>query len=333
MDVRLLGPVEVSVEKRPVAIGAAKPRALLAMLALRAGSVVSAERLIDGLWGVRPPASASKLVQLYVSQLRKALTAAGDGAAIVTRGHGYELRVAADDVDIGRFERLTAAGRPREALALWRGPPLSDIADQPFAAVEARRLEEMRLAAVEDAVERDLEAGRHAEVARELEALTLEEPLRERLQALRMVALYRSGRQADALAVYRRTRSALVDEIGAEPGPELQLLHESILRQEPSLDLPTHEPVDLPPELQARTPMAGREADLDWLRERWRSARGGFGRLVRITGPGGIGKTRLAAELASEVHRDGATVLFASGAGAPDSVFTVLAPSCAARPR
>ena len=214
---------------------------------------------------------------------------------------------------------------------MWRGPPLSDLADQPFAAVEARRLEEMRLAAVEDAVERDLQAGRHADVARELEALTLEEPLRERLQALRMVALYRSGRQADALAVYRRTRSALVDEIGAEPGPELQLLHKSILRQEPALDLPINEPVDLPPELQARTPMAGREADLDWLRERWRSARGGLGRLVRITGPGGIGKTRLAAELASEVHRDGATVLFVSGAGAPDIAFTVLAAARAAR--
>src|SRR5215218_8005474 len=130
MDVRLLGPVEVSVEERPVAIGASKPRALLAMLALRAGSLVSVERLIDGLWGEQPPVSATKLVQLYVSQLRKALAAAGDGAAIATRGHGYELRLAADELDVERFERLVADGAPREALSLWRGQPLGDVAGE-----------------------------------------------------------------------------------------------------------------------------------------------------------------------------------------------------------
>src|SRR5919109_510691 len=148
MDVRVLGPIEVSVEGRPIALGGGKSRALLAMLALKAGSPVSTERLIDGLWGERPPATASKLVQLYVSQLRMALAAGGDGAQIVTHARGYELRVGPDDVDAWRFERLVADGAPREALALWRGPALDDVAHHPFAAAEARRLEEQRLAAI-----------------------------------------------------------------------------------------------------------------------------------------------------------------------------------------
>ena len=151
------------------------------------------DRLIEGLWGESPPATASKMVQLHVSQLRKALAVSGNGAEIFTRGHGYELRVAQEVVDTQRFERLVARGMPREALALWRGPALDDVAGEPFAAAEVRRLEEMRLAAVELAIERDLEAGRHREVLAELEGLVLEEPLRERVQALRMLALYRSG--------------------------------------------------------------------------------------------------------------------------------------------
>ena len=195
--------MEASVDGHPVAIGAGKPRALFAMLALRAGSTVSSGRLIEGLWGESPPATASKLVQLHVSQLRKALAVSGNGAEIFTRGHGYELRVAQEVVDTQRFERLVARGMPREALALWRGPALDDVAGEPFAAAEVRRLEEMRLAAVELAIERDLEAGRHREVLAELEGLVLEEPLRESVQALRMLALYRSGRQADALEAYR----------------------------------------------------------------------------------------------------------------------------------
>src|SRR5215218_1262275 len=324
MDVRLLGPVEVSVEERPVAIGASKPRALLAMLALRAGSLVSVERLIDGLWGDQPPVSASKLVQLYVSQLRKALAAAGDGAAIVTRGHGYELRVRADEVDVGRFERLATAGRPREALALWRGPPLADLADQPFAAVEARRLEELRLAAIEDAVERDLRAGRHAQVAGELEALSVEEPLRERLHAQRMLALYRSGRQADALEVYRRARSALIDAIGAEPGPELQRLHQPIARQAPSLDLPSDEPVDLPAQLQARTPMAGREPELARPREhrRFAAERRSPSRYLRaVVYAGTLALVALAAVMILPAHDSGGGAVAAgSSAGAYDPV-------------
>ena len=141
MDVRVLGPLEASVDGRPLAIGAGKPRALLAMLALQAGSTVSTGRLIDGLWGERPPATAAKMLQQLVSQLRMALAASGGDAEVVTRGRGYELRLEHDDVDVRRFERLVAEGAPREALGLWRGPALDDLANEPFAAAEIRRLE------------------------------------------------------------------------------------------------------------------------------------------------------------------------------------------------
>src|SRR5215207_5800032 len=322
MDVRVLGPVEATVDGRPIALGGGKPRALLAMLALNAGSSVSAARLIDGLWGERPPATAVKLVQVYVSQLRKALATSADGAQIVTRRHGYELRVGAGTVDAQRFERLVASGEPREALALWRGPPLDDVADEPFARAEIRRLEELRLGALELAIDRDLAEGRHREIVGELAALVAAEPLRERPHAQRMLALYRCGRQADALAAYRDARTALVEAIGAEPGAELRRLHDAILRQDPSLERPAA--VELPRELDSGTPLAGRDADLAWLRELWRGAHGGVGRLVLVTGPRGIGKTRLAAALADEVHRDRGVVLYASGAGAPDAALAAL---------
>ena len=317
MDLRLLGPVEASVDDHPVAIGAGKPRALLAMLALHEGSAVSAESLIDGLWGEAPPATAPKMVQIYVSQLRKAFKVSGNGAEIVTRGHGYELRLGAGEVDARRFERLVADGEPREALALWRGPPLDDVATEPFAGLEIRRLEELHLIAIEQALEQDLAAGRHAEAIPEIQALLAHEPLREHLHGLRMLALYRSGRQADALGAYRRARDELVTAIGVEPGPELRRLHEAILRQDPSLDLPL--PAELPPELEAGTPLVGRDAELDALREHWRRAKAGDGAEVVLAGVGGIGKTRLAAELAAEVHRDGGLVLYASGAGSPEA--------------
>src|SRR4051794_13034594 len=331
MDVQLLGAVEASVDGRSIRLGGGKPRALLAMLALNAGSTVSTERLIDGLWGEAPPATANKLVQVYVSQLRKALAAGGDGPAIVTHRHGYELRGGPDAVDAARFARLLAPGAPREALALWRGPPLDDVAGEPFAGAEIRRLEELRLAALELAIEQDLEAGRHREVVAELDALVAAEPLRERLHAQRMLALYRCGRQADALAAYRQARTALVEAIGAEPGAELRRLHEAILRQDPSLEPAVA--VELPPELDAGTPLVGRDADVEWLHELWRGARGGVGLLVFVTGPRGIGKTRLAAALADEVHRDRGAVLYASGAGAPDAALAALVRAgAAARP-
>src|SRR4051794_1471812 len=240
MDVRLLGPIEVTFGNGAVPLGSPKQRAVLAMLALDAGITVSAEQLIDGLWGDDPPATAGKLVQLYVSHLRKALATAGDGDAIVTHGRGYELRVDRGQIDVAQFERLLAQGAAREALALWRGPALADIIDQPFAAVEARRLEELRATAREMAIDHDLDAGRHREVLAELESLLAREPLRERLHAQRMLALYRSGRQAEALEAYRQARTTLVEQIGVEPGPDLRRLQDAILRQDPSLEPPDH---------------------------------------------------------------------------------------------
>jgi DNA-binding SARP family transcriptional activator len=331
MEISVLGPVEVSAGGRPVAIGAGKPRALLAMLALHEGSTLSTDRLVEGLWGEQPPATAAKMVQLCVSQLRRALPNGTDGAQIVTRGRGYELRLGGGGLDARRFERLIAEGRPREALALWRGAPLADVADEPFAAAEIRRLEELRLTAIELAIDGDLAAGRHREVVGELEALVAQEPLRERLHAQRMLALYRCGRQAEALDAYRQARRALVEAIGVEPGPELRRMQEAILRQDPSLESPAADPVELPPELDAGTPLAGRAAELDWLREHWRAAHAGAGRLVLVAGERGIGKTRLAAELATEVHRDRGAVLYASGAGPPATARAALDTALAAR--
>src|SRR3954452_18941176 len=246
MDIRLLGPVEASLDGGPAPLGPKQQRAVLAMLALELNRTVSMDRLIDGLWGERAPPSAPKLVQLYVSQLRRLL---GAEAEIVTRGRGYELRLAAERVDAGRFERLvaeagdadgSAARLAREALALWRGAALADVADEPFAAAAIRRLEELRLRATELAIEGDLAAGRHRELIGELEALVDAHPLSERLHAQRMLALYRSGRQAEALEAFRHARRRLVDEIGVEPGPELRTLHDAILRQDATaLDLPT----------------------------------------------------------------------------------------------
>jgi len=205
MDVHLLGPIEARLDGRPIALGARKQRAVLAMLALQVGRTVSADRLAEGLWGEQPPLSAPKMVQLYVSHLRRLL--AGNGAEIVTRGRGYEPRLTDGEVDAVQFVRLLDQTRAREALALWCGEPLADVADEPFAAAEIRRLEELRERAAELAIEADLAAGRHGEVIGELEALVAEHPLRERLHAERMLALYRSGRQAEALEAYREARA------------------------------------------------------------------------------------------------------------------------------
>ena len=287
MDLQLLGPIEATVDGRRIELGATKQRAVLAMLALRVNRSVSVDRLVEGVWGEHPPESAPKMVQHYISQLRKLL--AGDGAAIVTHGRGYELQLAADSVDAERFEHLIAAaghgggnGAVREALALWRGDVLADVAGVPFASAEIRRLEELRLAAVELAIDRDLAMGRHREVVGELERLVLEEPLCEKLHLQRMLALYRSGRQADALEAYRQARTALVEQIGVEPGPDLRRLQEAILRQDPSLETPATELAEPAPELETSTPLLGRQAELDRLREHWRGARGGAGRLVLV---------------------------------------------------
>src|SRR5215211_409426 len=239
---RVLGPLEVVGDQGPLALGGQKQRALLAVLLLNLGRVVSTDSLIDKLWGEDPPRTAGTSLQNLVSQLRKLLGA----AAVETRAPGYALHADPDDLDLTKFERLVRStrGAPpaeraatlREALGLWRGPPLLDLAYEPFAQGEIRRLEELRLAALEERIEAELELGRHAELIGELEALVAEYPLRERVRGQFMLALYRSGRQAEALKAYHDVRRALVEELGIDPSPELQQLQGAILRQETALE-------------------------------------------------------------------------------------------------
>jgi DNA-binding SARP family transcriptional activator len=337
MRLSILGPVEAIVDGRPVALGGAKQRAVLAMLGLEANRAVTAERLIEGLWGERPPPSAANMVHNYVWRLGRALAGVG-GAEIVTRGRGYELRIDREFVDVCRLEWLVSeasraadtgepgSGAAREALALFRGDPLADVADEPFAGAEIRRLEDLRLTAAELAIDADLAAGRHAELSGEIDALLAANPLRERLHRQRMLVLYRSGRQAEALEAYRRARRALVEEIGVEPSPELRRLHDAILRQDPSLEI---EPVaaELPPELDAcaSRPLIGRDRELRGLRARWQRAAAGAGALVTIAGAYGIGKTRLAAEIAGEADLQDAAVFYAAGTGPPEAALAVIA--------
>jgi DNA-binding SARP family transcriptional activator len=245
LEYRVLGPLAVIDGDRPLALGGSKQRTLLALLLTRANEVVPVDTLIDALWGADPP--SANALHYHVSQLRKSL---GDGERIITREPGYLIEVGPDELDLLRFERLVdeakrappdrAARLLRDALELWRGAPLSDLANEPFAQTEVRRLEEIHVAALERRVEADLELGRHDQLIVELEMLAREHPFRERLQAALMRALYGAGRQAEALDVYRETRHTLVDELGIEPSPALQELERAILRQDPALT-PTRE--------------------------------------------------------------------------------------------
>jgi class 3 adenylate cyclase len=234
LDIRILGPLEVLEEGRVLELGGTKQRAVLAMLALDANRAVSLEQLAEGVWDGRPPESARKALQVYATQLRKVL----GKDRLLTKGGGYLLRAEEDELDLARFERLRDAGELNAALALWRGRPLADLAELGFAHAEADRLEELRLACLEHRIERDLAAGRHAELVGELEALARAHPHRERFSAQLMLALYRSGRQAEALEAYQSARTTLVDELGLEPGRELRELHQQLLRQDPALDRP-----------------------------------------------------------------------------------------------
>ncbi len=253
MEFRVLGDLEVRHDGETLPLGAHQQRAVLAILLLQAGQVVSADRVIDALWGDQPPPRAAKTVQVYVSRLRKVLaTVAPADDPIVTRDHGYLLRVDSEQVDVHVFERLldegrraygegeveAAAGLLRAALGLWRGSALADFTFDAFAANEIARLEELRLEALETRIDADLALGRHAALVAELEALTAAHPLRDRLRAQRMLALYRCGREPEALALYREARKALVDELGMEPSPALRELHDAILRQDPALEAP-----------------------------------------------------------------------------------------------
>ncbi len=245
LELRLLGPLDVLANGGPIGLGGAKPRALLAVLALEPGRVVSVDRLVEALWPGQPPDTAAHAVQVYVSQLRKALGA----EKLVTRTPGYVLELEPEHVDVHRFTRLAdegraalgegdaaaAAGALREALELWRGPALADFAYEPFAQTEIARLEELRTVVLEERIDADLALGRHAELVSELDALVQAQPLRERPRARLMLALYRSGRQADALAAYRSARETLVEELGIDPGPELKELEAAILRHDESL--------------------------------------------------------------------------------------------------
>jgi DNA-binding SARP family transcriptional activator len=248
MDFRLLGPLEVTDNEQPLVLGGVKQRLVLAILLLHANDVVSTDRLLEGVWGDEPPATAAKSIQLYVSRLRREL---GPGR-LATRAPGYALHVEPLEVDLACFERLLAEARRaepvvaarklRDALALWRGPALADMAYEPGLQAAVTRLRELRLTAVEERIDAELAAGRHTGLVGELEALVVEHPLRERLRAQLMRALYRSSRQAEALHVYRVAQRELAEELGIEPGEELKQLERAILRHDPGLDGPAREP-------------------------------------------------------------------------------------------
>jgi predicted ATPase/DNA-binding SARP family transcriptional activator len=306
MEFGVLGPLQVLQEGQTVRITGPRERALLAALLLRPGEVVSADRLIDLLWGDEVPGNAPNALQAVVTRLRKALGPHGKDL-LVTRTPGYALAVSHDQVDVHRFQGLldqagrlldsdpaTASVLLEQAFGLWRGPALQDLADQPLAQHEIGRLEELRLAALETRIEAELALGRHGEVIGDLQSLVAVHPLRERLRGLLMLALYRAGRQADALGVYQQTRAVLGEELGLDPEPAIQALHQQILRQDPSLAAPIQTRREPGHALPARiSSFIGRMAELEDLRRLLARSR-----LLTVIGPGGSGKTSLAVEVA-----------------------------------
>ena len=301
MQFRILGPLEVELDGPPMSAKGHKPRALLGLLLLHKNQPVAPEQLIDDLWGDDAPATAANTLQVYVSQVRKIVS-----DRLKTEGGAYRLRVEADELDADRFDRLaaegaTALGRKSygeasellaQALALWRGPALADLRYESFAQGEIARLEELRLAAVEDRIESDLGLGRHDQLVGELESLVSEHPTRERLRGLQMLALYRAGRQADALEAYRQAREALLEELGLEPGPELKDLEQAILRQDEALSRRPLPDSNVPVPVSS---LVGRQRELDEITNALRNGT----RVLTLTGPGGSGKTRLAIEAAN----------------------------------
>ena len=271
MDFRILGPLEVATD-RSVRLGSPRQRTLLALLLIRPDEAVSTDRLVEELWGEDPPQTARHTLQTHVHQLRKGL--GPDAGRLEARPSGYRMRVLPDELDALIFQDLTERGRRaltvgepraaasllREALGLWRGSPLADLPDVTALEPERARLNGMRLAALEDRIEADLALGRHAGLVEELAVLATEHPYRERLWGQLMVALYRSGRQAEALAAYRRVREMLGEELGLDPGPDLARLQEQILIQDPALQGPEPRPaVEAPHNLpMQRTSFVGR---------------------------------------------------------------------------
>lgn len=320
LEFGLLGPLTVTADGDPVELVGSRVKSLLAILLVNANQVVTIDRLTEELWAGRPPKGATATLQAYISELRKALAgASGQPAPIVTIRPGYVVEVEPDQLDLAGFERLITSARVatrdqpdlmvrllRQALGMWRGSPLADFAGEPFAQPIAARLEEARLWAVEERVEIDLANGGHAQLVTELQDLTAEYPLRERLWGQRILALYRCGRQAEALRVYQELRRSLNEELALEPSPALQRLEHAILDQDPDLELPSPAEArrpgrsapgaarrdNLPMQL---TNFIGRGAELEQARRLLATTR-----LLTLTATGGAGKTRLAVELAGE---------------------------------
>jgi WD40 repeat protein/DNA-binding SARP family transcriptional activator len=332
----ILGPVEATVGDKPLSVGGPRQVALLAFLLLHANRAVSVDQLIDALWAENVGGGV-KALHTSVARLRKALGTNGSGIEppLKTVSGGYLLAVRPGELDAQVFqagvengrraldegEALDAARVLREALELWRGPALAEVAYEAFAQSEIRRLEELRLLALEARIEADLQLGHHSRVIAELEGLVASHPGREQLVGQLMVALYRCGRQSEALEAYSRARQALVSEIGVEPGPQLQRLHEAVLRQDSSLELSRRAPT-LPPELDATSAssLVGRDRELSWLTDAWARVEAGTGALIGLVGEPGIGKSRLAAELAAHAMGAGATVRYATAKDPTDVV-------------
>jgi len=310
---------------RLLELGRPKQRAVLAILLVHADRTVSLEHLVDELWGEKPPAHAVASLQAYVSHLRRLLEPTRDARApariLVSQPPGYRLAISADDLDAARFETLTAEGRRLladgrpdraddalgRALGLWRGQVLADFPDALFPRAERARLDELRFAAFEDRIAVGLALGRHASIVAELDRLIGAHPYREGLHALRMLALYRSGRQGEALDAYQRARRMLDEELGVEPGPQLATMHRQILDHAPELDRPTAavRPGPVPAGRgdgatpDAEHTLVGRAEQLSSLERALVATADGGGRLVLLTGEPGVGKTRLAEELAA----------------------------------
>ena len=327
---RILGPIDATRDGHALRLGGRRQRALLALLLLEPGQPVSTDRLIDELWSGSPPSAADTTLRVYVSRLRAVL---GE-ARLSASPPGYVLEVEPEQLDAVRFERLLregrqalargaagfAADRLRAALALWRGSALADVRDSGALALEAKRLEELRLVCLEERIDAELSLGRHAALVPELERLIGEERLRERFWRQLITALYRSERQADALAAYRRARTILADELGLEPSDELRKLERAVLRHEVASVAPARESHNVPEQL---TSFVGRDHDLAELDNLLRAHR-----LVTLTGVGGAGKTRLALEEAAGqigIWRHGVHVVDMAAIMEPTLVSTAVA--------
>jgi DNA-binding SARP family transcriptional activator/tetratricopeptide (TPR) repeat protein len=347
LQIRVLGPLEIAWGGRPIDLGGLKARALVARLVIDRGLIVSVDRIIDSLWGDHKGEGAEIALRSTISRLRKRLREAGvPEDLIVTRAPGYQLEVAAETTDVFVFERMIADGKRQlmryrpsetvrileEAQRLWRGAAYSEVRDEPFARAEARRLEELLLASIELRLDAAFTLGQHESLIGELERLTSEHPMRERLWSQRMLALYRSGRQAEALRVYQDLRSTLVDEVGIEPGHDVSWMEHAILTHDPALSFVSPDEAapgarvtgDLAgvvadsssgyrvriPTSPTQGPLVGRNRESALLRDWWASAGNGESDLLLVEGDPGIGKTRLVGELARAVEIEGALVLW-----------------------